>query len=102
MIKIPLGYKAPKQELNYGSDPYYMFRLPCLTILALFFCPIIVFAQDIGDSIEILVRPYAGLRGYLAVYDDGMEVQENGIRIPVNYRAKKMGQICCFQTCPKK
>lgn len=66
-----------------------MFKLPYLTLLVLCFCPVIVFAQDIGDSIEISVRPYAGLRGHLAVYDDGMEVQENASRAGMEAHVKK-------------
>lgn len=66
-----------------------MLKLPYLTILAFFFCPVIIFAQDIRDSIEISVRPYTGLRGHLAVYDNEMEVQENASRAGIEVSVRK-------------
>lgn len=66
-----------------------MLKLPYLTILAFFFRPAIIFAQDIRDSIEISVRPYAGLRGHLAVYDNEMEVQENASRAGIEVSVRK-------------
>ncbi|BAP29721.1 gram-negative porin domain protein [Chryseobacterium sp. StRB126] len=46
-------------------------------------------AQDRKDSLEIVIQPYASLRGHLAVYDDKMELQENASRIGVEFNIKK-------------
>lgn len=46
-------------------------------------------AQDTKDSLEILVKPYASLRGHLAVYDQKLEMQENASRIGTELIIKK-------------
>lgn len=67
-----------------------MLKWSCLTICVLFFlCPTMSYSQDIKDSIEISVRPYAGLRGHIAVYDREMEVQENASRVGMDLSVKK-------------
>ena len=48
-------------------------------------------AQDKKDSLEFLIKPYASLRGHLAVYDQKMELQENASRIGVELNIKKGG-----------
>lgn len=48
-----------------------------------------VCAQDTKDSVEISVRPYASLRGHVAVYDNKMELQENASRIGMELNIKK-------------
>lgn len=67
-----------------------MSRLLCLTICSVFFfCPMMISAQGVRDSIELSVRPYTGLRGHLAIYNDGMEVQENASRAGIEVGVKK-------------
>lgn len=46
-------------------------------------------AQETKDSLEVLVKPYASLRGHLAVYDQKMEMQENASRIGMELTIKK-------------
>ncbi|MCS4304204.1 porin [Chryseobacterium sp. BIGb0232] len=41
------------------------------------------------DSVEILLKPYASLRGHLAVYDNKLELQENASRIGLEVNIKK-------------
>jgi predicted porin len=57
--------------------------------MLLLFYPITAYTQSGKDSIEIYFRPYAGLRGHLAVYDRELEVQENASRIGVEFNIKK-------------
>lgn len=47
-----------------------------------------MYAQE-KDSLEILVKPYASLRGHLAVYDNKLELQENASRIGLEVNIKK-------------
>ncbi len=62
----------------------------CLIFWAFFiFYPITAYTQSLTDSVEISVRPYAGLRGHLAVYDRELEVQENASRTGVELSIKK-------------
>lgn len=47
------------------------------------------YAQDAKDSIEMRIRPYAGLRGHAAIYDGKMDIQENASRIGTEVAMKK-------------
>ncbi|MET6999452.1 porin [Chitinophaga defluvii] len=58
----------------------------CLTTCLCFHA---VYGQDSTDSVEILIRPYAGLRGHTAVFDNQMELQENASRIGAELGIKK-------------
>ena len=49
----------------------------------------IVNAQQSNDSIDISIRPYTSLRGHLAVFDKGMELQENASRAGIEINLKK-------------
>ncbi|AZA78465.1 porin [Chryseobacterium sp. G0186] len=55
----------------------------------LFMCAETIYAQDAKDSVEISVRPYASLRGHMAVYDNKMELQENASRLGMELQIKK-------------
>lgn len=48
-----------------------------------------VYGQNVKDSVEISLRPYASLRGHMAVYDHKMELQENASRIGMELNIKK-------------
>ncbi|WP_422695047.1 porin [Chryseobacterium sp. Mn2064] len=50
-----------------------------------------VYGQDVKDSIEVSVKPYASLRGHMAVYDNKMQLQENASRIGLELLVKKGG-----------
>ncbi|WP_228412729.1 porin [Chryseobacterium sp. G0162] len=52
-------------------------------------------AQETKDSLEILFKPYASLRGHLAAYDNKLELQENASRIglEVNVKNRDFGFI---------
>lgn len=56
--------------------------------LALALCPWVAYAQD---TVAISVRPYVGLRGQLAVYDQQMELQENASRAGITLNVKRKG-----------
>lgn len=64
-----------------------------LILLVTYTAPI--YAQTGKDSLEILVKPYASLRGHMAVYHNKMELQENASRIGVelNIKKRKLGFI---------
>ncbi|ERJ60918.1 porin [Sphingobacterium paucimobilis] len=47
------------------------------------------YAQNSADSIEMRIRPYAGLRGHAAIYDGKMDIQENASRIGTEVAMKK-------------
>lgn len=52
-------------------------------------------AQETKDSLEMLFKPYASLRGHLAAYDNKLELQENASRIglEVNVKNRDFGFI---------
>src|SRR5690554_4751653 len=61
-----------------------------VTIHVLFcLCPVMIYPQDSKDLVEISTRTYTGLRGHLAVYDQGLEVQDNASRVGVELGIKK-------------
>lgn len=64
-----------------------MFHLMMCLILCLCFNSI--YGQDIIDSVEISFKPYAGLRGHTAVFDNQLELQENASRIGAELHIKK-------------
>ncbi|MGU3376797.1 porin [Chryseobacterium sp. M5A1_1a] len=66
-----------------------------IAYLMLFIGAETIYAQNTKDSVEISVKPYASLRGHMAVYDNKMELQENASRIGVelNIKNKNFGFI---------
>ncbi len=63
---------------------------PRLTIHLLFcLCSAMVYPQDIQVPLEISVRAYTSLRGHLAAYDQGLEVQDNASRMGAELGIKK-------------
>lgn len=49
----------------------------------------LAYTQNAKDSVEIAIKPYASLRGHLAVYDSGIELQENASRAGMEVSIKK-------------
>ena len=49
----------------------------------------LAYTQNARDSVEIAIKPYASLRGHLAVYDRGIELQENASRAGMEVSIKK-------------
>ena len=79
MIILGPGAGPPCLNLNKGHMNKLFPLFLALLFLARFPCQ----GQEPSDSLLLAIRPYGSFRGHFAIYNDEIEIQENGSRIGV-------------------